>query len=278
MIKNVYYEVNDINNKIIALFSDFHYVEKYDNNLILDIISNLRNNKPDYICLVGDIVDDAKILNNEISRNRLIAFFKFLGGIAPTFIVTGNHDQITYKWIKESFYDSKDFYSNLNIENVYYLDNKNKKIDNINFIGFIPDMKYYLKKPHEDKKILVDELSNIENLIEKSSYNVLLFHSPINILDKYVLEKCSFIKQLNLILSGHMHNGLTPEFLNKIKGNRGLISPYNVMFPKTARGLKIVEDTHLIISGGIAKITPRTSKFLSKLKYNKTSHIEYIKI
>lgn len=278
MIKNVYYDINNVNNKTIAVFSDFHYVEKYNEDLIIDIISNLKQHKPDYICIAGDIVDDSRVLENEILKNRLSAFFRFLGTIAPTLIVTGNHDHILYKKFSKPIHNNHDYYINLNIENVHYIGNNSKQIDNINFIGFVPHMDYYLKRPIEDKRILADELLNLEHLVKDEYYNVLLFHSPINILENHVLEKCKFMKKINLILSGHMHNGLTPEFINKIKGNRGIISPDMTFFPELARGTKVVDDITLVISGGIVKITKRTSKILSKTKYNKTSHIEYIKI
>lgn len=58
-----------------------------------------------------------------------------------------------------------------------------------------------------------------------------------------------------MILSGHMHNGLVFNFLDKlIKNNYGFISPNRKLFPNNARGIiKHKNNRFNIISGGIIK-------------------------
>ena len=278
MIKNNYYTINNKFNKVIAVFSDLHYFDKFDDKLFLEIINNLKTNKPDYICIAGDIVDDSKYLDVEILRNRLKNFLKFLGAIAPTFIVQGNHDQMTAKNLSHKKYIKEEYYLNLNLDNVYYLGNSNKIIDDINFIGFNPDYSYYEELPHEDKKTLLEELKKIKKLILKDKYNIVLFHSPITITNKYVIDNFDNFKDINLIITGHMHNGLVPSYFDKYKNNRGLIDPHNVLLPPISRGIKKVNNTDLFMSGGISKLPRRIYIKLKKLHYKETSHIEYLKI
>ena len=278
MIKNKYYKVSTINNKKIVLFSDIHYCNLFNTNVLVKIIEDIKKNKPDYICIAGDIVDDPKSLDTELGRNIIIDFLTSLGSITTTFFIIGNHDQITFTGERYLPYDREEFYLNLSIDNVHYLSNSNYIIDNINFVGFTPHVDYYARPPYENKEIMLTELNKLENLVNDDYYNILLFHSPINIFDDHITSNCTFFSNINLILSGHMHNGLTPKIFEKFKFNKGLISPLKEFFPELARGTKIVDDTTLIISGGITKITPRTSPFLHKIKYKQTSHIEYIEI
>ena len=59
-----------------------------------------------------------------------------------------------------------------------------------------------------------------------------------------------------------MHNGMMPFYLDKIiKGNRGLMSPDNRLFADNTRGVKDINNTHLIISGGITKLSKTSGIF-----------------
>ena len=89
-------------------------------------------------------------------------------------------------------------------------------------------------------------------------YNILLCHSPVNVLDDEVLEKTKLLSNIDLILSGHMHNGMVPPILEKIwKGNSGIITPSKKLYPKakTTRGIIKKQNKVLIISGGITKLS-----------------------
>ena len=113
-----------------------------------------------------------------------------------------------------------------------------------------------------------EDLKNIEDKFIKNKYNILLSHSPINILN-YNLKA-------DLILSGHMHNGLVlPVFK---KGNNGIVGPYSTFFPKECRGIIKKENTALIINGGVRKISNSSSFILRILNPIYKIHIDYIKI
>ena len=63
-----------------------------------------------------------------------------------------------------------------------------------------------------------------------------------------------------------MHNGLILRILDKIiKNNYGLISPDKRFFAKNTRGKIKTEYYTIIITGGITKLSPSSTKILSKL-------------
>lgn len=266
---NHYYKIKDKYHKKIALLSDIHYSKHYDETIFLKIIQNLNKNKPDYICIAGDIIDDSKTLDDKILKNRLINFFKNLSLISPVLFIVGNHDMIKFQDYKVYYKYNRNFFSSLNnLPNVTFLENNSKTIGNINFIGMNTNFEYYGKIKEKTIDDLNNSFNNIKKYIKKDKYNILLFHSPINIL------KVDDIEKIDLVLSGHMHNGLVFKFLEK-KGNRGFVGPFTNLFPALARGMK-KDKTTLIISGGIIKLSYHTK--ISKFNKLYDMHIEYIDI
>ena len=78
--------------------------------------------------------------------------------------------------------------------------------------------------------------------------NVLLMHSPILIGEKTIKKELS---KYDIVLSGHMHNGVVPPILDELFDNNiGIIAPNKKVFPKYARGI-IKKDNITVISGGV---------------------------
>lgn len=135
MIKNKFYKINDIG-KRICLISDIHYSIDYDLSIFDKIIDNIKENKPDYICISGDIVDDVTVLYE--SPDNLTEFIKKLSLIAPTIITKGNHDETKFINHDHTYLTNEEYFMSLNtIENVYYIDNKTLVRDNITFTSLI---------------------------------------------------------------------------------------------------------------------------------------------
>lgn len=281
MIQNKYYKILNKGYKI-ALLSDIHYSDHYDYYIFDQIIENLKESKPNYICISGDIIDYSDILNSSEKMEELDNFFKNLSKISQVIISLGNHDISRKKCKEENFEKVNNYFLKLNtIENVYYLNNKCLIRDDLCFIGFNPSFKYYYSKPHEgNTKLLIQELDQIEK-VKPNLYNILLCHTPKQILNHYVLENSKNIRKINLVLSGHMHNGLIFKFLDKV-GNRGFVGPWKTFFPKYARGSikKQIDNKEivLIISGGILKFSELAPKFFQKLNRYYPISIEYIEI
>ena len=261
MIEEKLYNISETDKKKkICLLSDIHYSEKYDERIFVEIINSVKRNNPDYICLVGDVIDDASLITKDLKP--LINFIKALSSLSQVIITLGNHE------VRKEQYNIINWFLNLNkIENVYFLNNRNLIRDDICFVGLNLSNKYYKR---ENSSIFVKEFNEKVN-VTNAYYNVLLCHSPINILNDLTLKSCAGIYKIDLVLSGHMHNGLVLKCFDK-KGNRGLVDPLRKFFPKYARGLVTRNlENHLInlaISGGVVKLSNSSAKhirFLNKL-------------
>lgn len=239
---------------------DIHYNETTSTKKLEYIKYAIEDAHPDYIFITGDLLDKPKITKNKEKIKLLVSWLNSLGNIAKVFISLGNHDIILEEDYK--------FFNKLNdINNIYVLNNQSYEDENVFISGFtLPTNYYYNIEKHEDENALLETLQNNFNLVTnlpKKKYKVALIHSPILLSEKKVVEK---LKEYDLILSGHMHNGLIPRILDKIiKNNYGLISPDKRFFAKNTRGKIKTEYYTIIITGGITKLSPSSTKILSKL-------------
>lgn len=279
MIQNKYYKLGDMN-KRICLIADIHFSENYNLETFSYILANVKENRPDFICIPGDLLDDNNVSNiNKI--DNLINFIKQLSDIGSVIISLGNHDITNFVGHKRTYLFNEKWYLNLNtIQNVYFLNNKSLIRDNITFIGLSNSFSYYYSKPNEDVNKFIDELDNFIK-VRPNTYNILLCHSPVCPLKKDTIQKSKNIKKIDLILSGHMHNGLTFKFLDK-KGTRGIIGPFNKILPKYARGytFKYINNrkVNLIINGSVIKFSNEAPKIFHKLNFLYPINIDYIDI
>lgn len=277
MLENKYYDIGKSNIKI-ALISDIHFDVDYDVLILEKILENLKINKPNYICIAGDIIDNSDLIYNEKVMDQLRNFIKKLSFIASTIVSIGNHD-ITCGRNSSNIIDINKWFMTLNtIENVYYLYNKSLVRDKICFTSYNPPYQYYKKKEHI--KIFINDIDKKISM-NKKYYNILLCHSPINVLKKESLNKSKQLKKANLILSGHMHNGLVFKIFDH-KGNRGLIDPYKRLSPRYARGMVKQnidnKEITLVISGGVLKFSNTAPKIFKHFNKLFPISIEYINI
>ena len=239
---------------------DIHYNETTSTKKLEYIKYAIEDAHPDYIFITGDLLDRPKITKNKEKIKLLVSWLNSLGNIAKVFISLGNHDIILEEDYK--------FFNKLNdINNIYVLNNQSYEDENVFISGFtLPTNYYYNIEKHEDEDALLETLQNNFNLVTnlpKKKYKVALIHSPILLSEKKVIEK---LKEYDLVLSGHMHNGLIPRILDKIiKNNYGLISPDKRFFAKNTRGKIKTKYYTIIITGGITKLSPSSTKILSKL-------------
>lgn len=232
-IKITNYNLN-INKKIIVI-SDLHYRYKSDIkrlNILKDKIIKLN---PDYICIPGDIINSSDIKNEDI----LINWFSDLSKVSKIIISLGNHEFYSNEGIK---FNTNLFNKINSIENIKVLDNENIEFEDINFFGLTLPITYY-KEQKESYEVFSKnyKVKTIEN-----KYNVLLCHSPINIVK-------SDLKNIDLVLCGHMHKGLLPDMLKPLFKGRGLVNPLHQILPKNncCYGIKKVNSSYVIVSSGI---------------------------
>lgn len=239
MLKITNYELESKSNLLIAHLSDIHYSKHFNDKRLDEVLLKLKEVKPDYICISGDIIDNLGVTESEVMGN-IVKFLDDLSKISKVIIGLGNHDTRDYKGIK----DNK-WYEKLN-KDIIVLNNTSYIENGICFYGLRIDDDYY---HHEEEgfDILNSMLSKIE--LDEKNYNILIFHSPVN------FDKKEIINNFNLVLVGHTHNGLTPHF---IPGKFGFVSPHHGFYLKHARKCFQNGKSKVIISGGITKLSVGT--------------------
>lgn len=242
------YDIKAKINKKIVVISDVHYYNKKNINKLNKVLKKIENIKPDYICIPGDLIDEAKIYDKEL----LIEWLKKLGTICKVIISIGNHELfLTKKHI--STFNTGLIEQIKSIDNIKYLDNEIYSECGINFIGITLPLEYYYKRK-EDSNYFINFFNQKFNKID-NKYNILLCHSPICIGTKEVLNRIKIGNKLNIVLSGHMHGGVTPNFLKKILKGKGIISPRRKLFENNCYGLNKINNTYYVISSGITTIS-----------------------
>lgn len=291
MPKKIINKKYNINNKKIKketkifLMSDIHISKIFKKEKLEEIMKLIKKELPDYICIPGDVIDSTNILEDKNLEKLTLNFIKELSIASKVIISIGNHDMSRLldnsyhtKWKEDR---NNEFFQKIKeINNVHLLDNETYINKNINFVGFTPSFKYY-KEEHEDKSLLIKELNSLYLKIPEDKYNILLCHSPIHLLDNELLEKVNLMKNIDLILSGHMHNGMVHPLMEIIwKGNRGIITPNKELYPKAkiTRGIKRKNDKILIISGGVTKISSSAPNVFHIIGNLYPSNIEIINL
>ena len=177
-ITNINFDAPGIKQDIkIAFISDTHFGATVGLRRTKNLKQIIENNKPDLIVFGGDIF--------ETDFNDSIPFAEILTDILPgkKFGVLGNHEY--YQGLdnaKQSF----------NKAGIKLLENKSENIGGINIIG-IND----IRTAHISKQ----EFENIlKQQIKPGNFNLLLTHTPM-----YFEEAAQL--GINLMLSGHNHNG-----------------------------------------------------------------------
>jgi predicted MPP superfamily phosphohydrolase len=239
----------NINETKIALLSDIHYHSNYNKKIFDKIIKQIKNNKPNYITIVGDILDSS----NTTKLDKLKYFLEEISKISPVIVVIGNHDEKKGEMHKWKFEPSKRLITLLNsIPNIHLLRDETYTINNITFYGVDFSYKYY-EKDYETYESFCNEIKEKKCNIPKNTYNITLIHSPINIYNFIKKNPKHKLNNSDLILSGHMHNGCLPfwisHLLNKtFKTSRIIISPTRKIFPKYAQG-RIYERDGYVYEG-----------------------------
>lgn len=268
---DIVYNNNTKKNITIVHISDIHFNKNTKYKNLEKIINYIYKLKPDYIMITGDTIDVPKITKDKKKINELVLFLTKLAEIAKVLISLGNHDVI----IDEDY----NFFNKLDdLYNIYILNNTSYHDEFIYVLGItLPNCYYYNIMGGESTEALIEQLDSLKMKIAKMPKNlpkIALIHSPIKLTENGVIDR---LKNFDLVLCGHTHNGMVPDILNFLfKGNVGIISPRKGLFPKIAKG-KIEREignnkVTIIINGAITKLSQQSGKILSKLNfvYNKS--------
>lgn len=260
MSKEIFYTKKNTKDLNIAIISDIHYYTGFNKKIFNSIIKQLQNNKPDYITIVGDILDTSTTYD----LIPLGEFLKEISQISPVIAILGNHDEKTGYMRKWEYEPNEELIKLLNsIPNIHLLNDQSKTFDNITFTGLRFSFQYYEKK-HETYESFCDEMKDKTFNLSEENYNITLIHSPINIYTYLSKNKNHQLTKSDLILSGHMHNGCLPywftNLINKVfKTTRSIISPTRKFFPKYAQGRIYERDGY--VYEGISKFSKSTKIF-----------------
>ena len=222
--------------KRMALVTDLH-AQNYKR--VSDALSKLS---PDYILMAGDILEPLDGSAEKINE-KAFGILEESARIAPTFYVTGNHEDggvhsERKQWREHHSFERK--YSEKNLQRikksgVHFLLDSYEIVDGIAFGGLASGL------------ILENSLPNLE-FLEKFAVidapKVLLCHHPEYYEDyirKYPIE---------LTVSGHAHGGQWRFF------GMGVYAPGQGLFPKYTSG---IHEGRFVISKGLKRdvIPPR---------------------
>ena len=90
-----------------------------------------------------------------------------------------------------------------------------------------------------------------KDLFNKKEFNIFLTHAPQAFIRLSKKKGSCIVPNTDMAVSGHMHNGLLPNFLGKYMHNRGIISPQMQLFPDYAQGKYQQNDTTYVINGPV---------------------------
>ncbi len=243
--------------KKILCLSDLHLGFK-DRSNIKEVFKIDELSPINYDCIImpGDIVHDGKCLEDTSIKNQVIEELSILTGTTPTYVSIGNHDQYERHGFETwAAYCKESALSTFSIlPNMHILDIGAKVvIDDIELSAINNSVYYYLDK-YESTGFYEQEyqIRNPKMSFDEKQFSILLSHDPKSIYHLSQKQNSSYVPNTDLIVSGHMHNGLVPNWLQKAMKGYGFLSPDFTFFPDTAYGIKKVKDTIFLINGAIS--------------------------
>lgn len=222
--------------KKVVHLSDLHLNPKTNKSFVETIIDKTEDQEPDYIFITGDLVQAG--LDNFI-ETPLRHFVEECGKIAPTYVITGNHDIAS-----GSFDDFKLIMKSAGV--ALLLDQAvmlpDKFADGITLMGLAER-----KNQHNLPQPILGPVELTKRMV--NSPKLLLAHRP-EYFTHYMLDRT---KMPDLIFSGHTHAGqMRLPFVG------GLYAPGQGLWPKHDYGMFInPEDPskRMIISRGLGNST-----------------------
>lgn len=267
----------DIN---IVSLSDIHICDKTKKDKLDFILNAVNNEHPDYICILGDMIDSPEIIDNIDNRIKVFTFLKELAKITKVFVVVGNHDYIHYyKYMKHQEDFNKKYFDEINnIDNVYMLIDDTYTDDDVFIMGYFDKYNIYHNRDMNKFGKDIENKTNLYKDIPKDKYDIMLMHSPEPL---KVVSNRKYVSDYDLILGGHYHNGCLPAFLEHIwlPKDGGIVTPSKDIFPRNCRGLeKINDNSYLFYNGGIVKMANNTPKYMHFLDYICYRQMDSLKI
>lgn len=210
----------------IVHFSDLHYLRVNHKDELKNIVSEINLINPDIVVFTGDLIDKDFDISDE-DKEELINLLKEIKCKYGKYAIIGNHDYFKDEEEFINIYKESEFNLLINSYDIIYGENNDKL-----FIGGTDTYSY--------DEADIDKIMDYFNDNEDISYKIILIHEPDyadNIINKY---------NINLILSGHSHNGQV-----NIPIIKNLFLPYGAQ--KYYENYYKLGNTDLYISSGIGE-------------------------
>ena len=215
----------------IAQISDLHNTEFGEDNSRL--LAMLRQAKPDIIVLTGDLADSRKT-----DLDIAVAFGTEAAKIAPTYYVTGNHEERMFDYwkLRVALYNGG---VTLLENRVVSLEKDGQTVSLIGIRDPLTEMRSVEAETFKEKQLTATR-NLLEPLMDEAQgFTILLAHRPGSI---PVYAQCG----VDLVFSGHLHGG---QFRVPFFG--GLFTLAQGFFPDYDGGLYREGETQMIVSRGL---------------------------
>ncbi len=243
IMKRDYVVYSDKLNKDIrcVVLSDIHYIPGMKLDFLYNQLEKIKSDVPDYVIILGDLINDGLYDVEELKELRKWLYDLSKVG-CKVISILGNHEQLTQKYSDDWEECYNPDYVNMlkNYDNFTLLENATLETGDIMFGGTRFSGDYYDKR----KEPISEYKKGMKNAVfSPDKLNILLDHSPVRSFDSKVIGDIKSLNDVDLVLSGHIHNGCIPNYVSGwFPGNFGLIDPYMQLFPKNARGMKQITD------------------------------------
>lgn len=208
----------------IVHFSDLHYLRVTNKSTLKKIVDEINLINPDIVFFTGDLIDkDFKLKDKE--KEDLISLLSNIKSKYGKYAVIGNHDYMKDIELFKEIYSLSGFTLLQNDYDIVY-ENNNDKL----FIGGTDTYSF--------DKADISKVMEYFNGNDDISYKIILCHEP-DYIDDIVKDY-----NINLVLSGHSHNGqINIPYIKKLFLPKGSKKYYDNYYK--------VKDTDLYISSGI---------------------------
>lgn len=221
------------------------------------ILRSIRREKPDYICIAGDLIVGripTKSTKMEQTRNAL-PFLRACASLAPSYLSLGNH---------ECYLNSTDL-ALIRATGVEILDNRYVALKKGLYLGGLTSPRviayrrerkaYYLRHPEDtnpypfcwpQNQVEFPRTDWLDALEAEKGYKILLSHHPED------WEPWISRRRIDLTCSGHAHGGQIRFYNPLTRQWEGLFAPSQGTFPALTSGKIKGRHGQLIISRGLA--------------------------
>ena len=208
----------------IVHFSDLHYLRVAKSDKLKQVVEEINLINPDIVFFTGDLIDKDFKLNNK-EKDNLINLLKSINSKYGKYAIVGNHDYMKEEELIKEIYSSSNFILLKNEYDIIYGNNNDKL-----FIGGLDTYSF--------DKADITKVMEYFDTNENINYKIILCHEP-DYIDKIVKDY-----DVNLVLSGHSHNGqINIPFIKKYFLPKGSRKYYDNYYK--------VNNTDLYVSSGI---------------------------